>query len=275
MAEQLPSYWLSNKREAELADKIWVISKDLPGRYELQLSHELFANAEWPWMNKRIIYARDWITKYREMDGRGGSISVNRQLGGTDYTAEEIGNVEHFYVAALLGTIGGPAGGVMLNVISGVAWEMIVGPARTAVAHGSWAVVWKNMKHNFNQLTNANWAGTKFGSFYKINEDVAKLIAEPAPAGVKPSPTPAPGPAPKAGGRQHKVAPGDWLSKLAERYYLDKFLWPLIFDANRGVVTDPNKIAPGQILSIPDLATFNKGQIEAARARGRQWRSAA
>jgi len=49
----------------------------------------------------------------------------------------------------------------------------------------------------------------------------------------------------------HVVQKGDTLSKIAEQYYGDKMLYPQIFDANKDVLTDPDKIKPGQRLLIP------------------------
>jgi nucleoid-associated protein YgaU len=49
----------------------------------------------------------------------------------------------------------------------------------------------------------------------------------------------------------HVVKKGDTLSKIAEEYYGDKMLYPKIFEANQDVLTDPNKIKPGQKLRIP------------------------
>lgn len=49
----------------------------------------------------------------------------------------------------------------------------------------------------------------------------------------------------------HIVKKGDTLSKIAEQYYGDKMLYPKIFNANRDVLEDPNKIKPGQNLLIP------------------------
>jgi nucleoid-associated protein YgaU len=49
----------------------------------------------------------------------------------------------------------------------------------------------------------------------------------------------------------HVVKKGDTLSKIAEEYYGDKMLYPKIFDANKDVLEDPNKIKPGQRLRIP------------------------
>jgi nucleoid-associated protein YgaU len=49
----------------------------------------------------------------------------------------------------------------------------------------------------------------------------------------------------------HIVKKGDTLSKIAEEYYGDQMLYPKIFEANKDVLTDPNKIKPGQKLRIP------------------------
>ncbi|HVN44279.1 MAG TPA: LysM peptidoglycan-binding domain-containing protein [Steroidobacteraceae bacterium] len=49
----------------------------------------------------------------------------------------------------------------------------------------------------------------------------------------------------------HVVQSGDTLSKIAEKYYGDAALYTKIFQANRDVLTDPNKIRPGQKLRIP------------------------
>ena len=47
------------------------------------------------------------------------------------------------------------------------------------------------------------------------------------------------------------VQPGDSLSKIAQKYYGDAALYPRIFEANRDLLKDPNKISPGQKLRIP------------------------
>lgn len=49
----------------------------------------------------------------------------------------------------------------------------------------------------------------------------------------------------------YEVKKGDSLSKIAEQYYGDKMLYPRIFEANKDVLKDPNKIKPGQKLRIP------------------------
>jgi LysM repeat protein len=61
------------------------------------------------------------------------------------------------------------------------------------------------------------------------------------------------GPPPRTA-RYHVVQHGDWLSKLAQRYYGDKFKWPVIHEANRKKIgRNPDLITPGQVLLIPDL----------------------
>ena len=44
---------------------------------------------------------------------------------------------------------------------------------------------------------------------------------------------------------------GDTLPKIAEEFYGDKMLYPKIFEANRDLLNDPDKIKPGQRLRIP------------------------
>jgi nucleoid-associated protein YgaU len=49
----------------------------------------------------------------------------------------------------------------------------------------------------------------------------------------------------------HEVTKGDSLWKIAERYYGDGSLYPKIFEANRDVLKDPDRIKVGQRLRIP------------------------
>jgi LysM repeat protein len=51
--------------------------------------------------------------------------------------------------------------------------------------------------------------------------------------------------------RKYQVQTGDVLSKISQRFYGDATLFGLIAAANQ--LPDPNKIAVGQVLSIPDL----------------------
>ncbi len=49
----------------------------------------------------------------------------------------------------------------------------------------------------------------------------------------------------------HTVAPGDTLGKLAKEYLGDANRYMDLFNANKGVLTDPNMIKVGQKLTIP------------------------
>lgn len=51
----------------------------------------------------------------------------------------------------------------------------------------------------------------------------------------------------------HTVVKGDYLSKIAKKYYGDAMKYPVIFEANKPMLTDPDKIYPGQVLRIPAL----------------------
>jgi nucleoid-associated protein YgaU len=49
----------------------------------------------------------------------------------------------------------------------------------------------------------------------------------------------------------HEVQKGDTLGKIAKKYYGDASLYMTIFEANKDLLKDPNKIFPGQKLRIP------------------------
>lgn len=52
-------------------------------------------------------------------------------------------------------------------------------------------------------------------------------------------------------GRFHTVASGDTLSAIAKKYYGDANKYNGIFEANKPMLTHPDKIYPGQVLRIP------------------------
>lgn len=51
--------------------------------------------------------------------------------------------------------------------------------------------------------------------------------------------------------RFYSVVKGDTLSAIAKKYYGDANKYPKIFEANKPMLKDPNKIYPGQTLRIP------------------------
>jgi len=51
----------------------------------------------------------------------------------------------------------------------------------------------------------------------------------------------------------HTVVSGDNLSKIAKKFYGDPNKYPVIFEANKPMLSHPDKIYPGQVLRIPPL----------------------
>lgn len=51
--------------------------------------------------------------------------------------------------------------------------------------------------------------------------------------------------------RTYVVVKGDSLSKIAQREYGQANQWSRIYEANRDILNDPDKIQPGQTLKIP------------------------
>lgn len=58
---------------------------------------------------------------------------------------------------------------------------------------------------------------------------------------------------------RYKVVEGDWLSKIAsmrETYHKGSD-WPMIYEANKDKIKNPNLIYPGWVLLIPTLDNYN------------------
>ena len=53
-----------------------------------------------------------------------------------------------------------------------------------------------------------------------------------------------------AGGHTYTVESGDNLTKIGKKYGIS---WQQIFEANRDIIQDPDKIQPGQELKIPGV----------------------
>ena len=58
-------------------------------------------------------------------------------------------------------------------------------------------------------------------------------------------------PAPEA--KFYEVKSGDSLSKIAKEFYGNAMKYPVIFEANKPMLKDPNLIYPGQVLRIPAI----------------------
>jgi nucleoid-associated protein YgaU len=59
---------------------------------------------------------------------------------------------------------------------------------------------------------------------------------------------------PAAEAQYHDVVRGDTLSAIAKKFYGDANKYPAIFEANKPMLSHPDKIYPGQKLRIPPLA---------------------
>jgi nucleoid-associated protein YgaU len=60
------------------------------------------------------------------------------------------------------------------------------------------------------------------------------------------------GASPGVSQRTYTVQAGDSLSKISKEFYGNAGEFMKIFEANRDVLSDPNRISPGQKLKIPD-----------------------
>lgn len=58
-------------------------------------------------------------------------------------------------------------------------------------------------------------------------------------------------PAEDTGVEYYTIESGDTLSALAKKYFGDAMQYTRIFEANRGIISDPDKIYPGQKIRIP------------------------
>lgn len=59
--------------------------------------------------------------------------------------------------------------------------------------------------------------------------------------------------APAPAATLYTVKKGDTLSKIAKEHYRDANKYMLIFDANKPMLKNPDKIYPGQVLRIPPV----------------------
>lgn len=66
---------------------------------------------------------------------------------------------------------------------------------------------------------------------------------QPAPAAAAKTAAPA--------AQTYTIKSGDTLSKIAREHYGDANQWNRIFEANKDVISDPDKIYPGQTITIP------------------------
>ncbi len=66
--------------------------------------------------------------------------------------------------------------------------------------------------------------------------------------------------APPAPARMYTVKKGDTLSAIAKEMYGKASKYPVIFEANKPLLSHPDKIYPGQMLRIPELEDGDGGK---------------
>ena len=62
--------------------------------------------------------------------------------------------------------------------------------------------------------------------------------------------------------RTYTVEKGDTLSHIAKAHYGKASKWRAIFDANRDLLDDPDKIQPGQVLTLPAIDLDGDGDLD-------------
>lgn len=85
-------------------------------------------------------------------------------------------------------------------------------------------------------------------------EGVKDVYATGLQAYVDPAAKAAPAATQAAPGEEDEyyvIQKGDSLWKIASKYYQDGNKWPQLFEANKEVILDPDKIFPGQKIRIP------------------------
>lgn len=92
------------------------------------------------------------------------------------------------------------------------------------------------------------------------------LVAGTLAAAVAPTPAAAQQEA-ESGERAYDVRSGDTLWEIADRLLDDPFLWQRIWEANRGRLSEPGLIRPGQRLVVPGGAGGSRGSDSGAAER--------
>lgn len=87
-----------------------------------------------------------------------------------------------------------------------------------------------------------------FNAMVETENTVNRIALRARPAAPA---APAPAPAAEPAERVHVVVRGDTLSALAKQYYGSAGKYMKIFEANRDILDDPDKIKVGQKLRIP------------------------
>jgi len=79
------------------------------------------------------------------------------------------------------------------------------------------------------------------GAGLQATQAVSAPVPSLAPMGASPPATPV----------LHVVVSGDTLRSIAARYLGDETQWPRVYEANREIIADPERLVVGQTLQIP------------------------
>ncbi|HNH47216.1 MAG TPA: transporter substrate-binding domain-containing protein, partial [Myxococcota bacterium] len=90
-----------------------------------------------------------------------------------------------------------------------------------------------------------------------VNQAIAAWRASPAYEAdlrryLSPTDDSGSSPEPVAGGRSHKVAPGETLSSIASAEYKNPDKWKAIWEANKSRLPNPNLVEVGDVLVLPE-----------------------
>ena len=153
-----PGDYLPNHREAALAEAVWEIGEQKRRDAGYSLHPTLRPQAMLTWVNQRLVYSRNWITLARSNGTLNGVLRTN-------YSGEEIGNVQHFFVAAANGQLGGPILGPAMGVHASAIWDLGVSPAskiRNSLRRRK-GMPWEGLKYDLRQFTFYDIQGARFG----------------------------------------------------------------------------------------------------------------
>jgi hypothetical protein len=103
----------------------------------------------------------------------------------------------------------------------------------------------------------------EYGTNYRLwKEDDPQLTDTPAAA------------APPVGATKKAppVKAGQSLSMIAGDLYGSVELWPLLWDQNKAMIPNPNRIKPGMVLQYKELSEFTPAQIADAKKRSPTWK---
>jgi hypothetical protein len=175
-----PLRYFGDPQERELAREVWDLAAKRTTFYSTicRVNQYRFTSPD----AHRLVYAKDWLTYWRQDGGSDDNANVNRQLGHPVgyYSGECIADVEHFFTAAFMGIAIGPS----LTQLGSAGWETFdillknpvlkAGKAYTlgddvskaffdGFPHG-WRGWWTSVKWNYGQLLGTEQSGLVFAS---------------------------------------------------------------------------------------------------------------